>query len=67
MKLLCISNRSTGKMYYNFLTVGKIYEGSLGGKFYMIRDDNGDVSLYSKRNFVTIREMRDDKLSKILG
>jgi len=70
MKLLCISTKTfvfKHRDHYTNITNGKIYEGNeYDKKFYMIRDDAGEVSLYPKKNFETISEVRDTKINQIL-
>ena len=67
MKLLCIKNDANKKTIYKWITPGKIYDGSDYSKTqYMIRDDNGEVSLYPKKNFQTIEEIRDEKINNII-
>ena len=68
MKLLCIKNTANKKNIYKWITPGKIYDGSDYSKTqYMIRDDNGEVSLYPKKNFQTTDEIRDEKITNILN
>ena len=67
MKLICTKNTANKKTIYKYLTPGKIYEGSQYSKTQvMIRDDNGEVSLYPKKNFQTPEESRDEKISDLL-
>jgi hypothetical protein len=67
MKLICTKNTANKKTIYKYLTPGKVYEGSDYSKTQvMIRDDNGEVSLYPKKNFQTPEEFRDEKISDLL-
>ena len=67
MKLICTKNTANKKTIYKYLTPGKVYEGSDYSKTQvMIRDDNGEVSLYPKKNFQTPEESRDEKISELL-
>ena len=67
MKLICTKNTANKKTIYKYLTPGKVYEGSQYSKTQvMIRDDNGEVSLYPKKNFQTPEESRDEKISDLL-
>ena len=63
-KMVCVKSL---KGWEKVITPGKIYEGSQYSKTQvMIRDDNGEVSLYPKKNFQTPEESRDEKISDLL-
>ena len=77
MKVVCVKKYLSTSLQYE-LTYGKIYEtlpipiSGTGDSTYLSQDykivcDRGFIEYYSKSNFVTIEEWRDNKINKILG
>ena len=70
MKVKCIStaaNENPNALHYNFITVGKIYEiESSSEYFYWLIGDNNIESQFRKESFITIQQLRDNKLNDIL-
>lgn len=62
-KFVCIDNGQVE----DFLTIGKIYEGTLYGIFiYVMCDSNNEHSILSKR-FIPLNQYRKEKISNILN
>lgn len=62
MRVVCIDNKNDTD-----LTIGKIYTNlSIGiHSNYWIKNDNGYISLYDNRLFITLEEWREKKLKEI--
>lgn len=80
MKVVCINNvelgrDSNGKPRHNILplTIGKTYENILDGqiivsnvRFYMIEDNNEEITHYAAQYFVPLDVWREMQLNRIL-
>jgi hypothetical protein len=70
MKVKCISTasgESANALHYRFLTVGEIYEvESINEHGYLLIADNNIQSQFRKESFITIQQLRDNKLNQIL-
>jgi hypothetical protein len=80
MKVVCNNNIELGRDSYGKprhkrlpLTIGKTYENILDGqiivsnvRFYMIEDDNGEITHYAAQYFLPLNVWRDIQLNKIL-
>lgn len=69
MKIKCISTKSSetiGALHYNFITIGKIYETlEISDYYYYIINDNNERSNFYKGCFITIEELREQKLKQL--
>ena len=73
MKIKCISTKSSetiGALHYNFITIGKIYEileirEYYSDYYYHIINDNNERSNFYKGCFITIEELRENKLKEL--
>lgn len=79
-KVVCINNVElgrdiNGKPLHNRLplTIGKTYESILDGqiivrnvKFYMIEDNNGEITQYAAQYFVPLDVWRELQLNRII-
>jgi len=69
MKIKCISTKSsetTGALHYNFITINKIYETlEISDYYYYIINDNNERSNFYKGCFITIEELRENKLKEL--
>lgn len=69
MKIKCISTKSSeilGALHYNFITIGKIYETlEVSDYYYYIINDNNERSNFYKGCFITIEELREQKLEQL--
>ena len=69
MKIKCVSTKSSetiGALHYNFITIGKIYESlEISDYYYNIIGDNGNKSNFYKGCFITIEELREQKLKEL--
>ena len=70
MKVKCIStaaNENPNALHYHFITVGEIYEvESINEHGYLLIADNNIQSQFRKESFITIQQLRDNKLNDIL-
>lgn len=72
MKVVCIDNdnliHGTG---ISLLTIDKIYDvieerGVTLGSIYRLKDDRGEITWYSVSRFVSLQEVRNEKIDQIL-
>ena len=72
MKVICKSikdytdEETIGALHYNFITIGKIYETlEISDYYYTIICDTGNKSNFYKGCFITIEELREEKLKEL--
>jgi hypothetical protein len=69
MKVKCVSTKSSeiaSALHYNFITIDKIYETlETSDYYYSIIGDNDRESKFYKGCFITIEELREEKLKEL--
>jgi hypothetical protein len=69
MKVKCVSTKSSeiaSALHYNFITIDKIYDAEFYDEYYYsIIGDNDRESKFYKGCFITIEELREQKLKEL--